>query len=132
VAPSQDTVAEWSPAGTPEACKAIVMIEFCALVATVMLPVSIPVEAGVKVTLRAAISPGFKIVPIAIPLKVKPGPEILIFVIVTAELVEFVNVSITFLLSPRATFPRLALDAFTLNCPGTTVASFLATAEQPD
>jgi hypothetical protein len=86
------------------------MLELCALLVMVMVPVSVPMTAGVKVTLRAAISPGFKIVPIAIPLKVKPGPEILILVIVTAELVEFVKVSITVWLSPRAAFPRLALD----------------------
>ena len=89
---------------------------------TVMLPVPVPVLAGVKVTFRAAISPGFRIVPLGIPPAVKPGPETVILVIVTAEFVAFVKVTVTVLLSPRATLPRLRLEVLGPNCPALTVA----------
>ena len=50
--------------------------------------------------LSVAVSPGFKIVPLGIPLALKPGPDTLILPIVTAELVEFVKLIVAVLVSP--------------------------------
>ena len=47
-----------------------------------------PVPEGVKVTFSVAMSPGFRIVPLGMPLAVKPGPEMLMVSIVTAEFVR--------------------------------------------
>lgn len=70
-----------------------------------------------------------------IPLALKPWPEMLMLSIVTAEAVVFVKLSVTVLLSPMGTLPKLMLDAFALN-----VASVMESAsalpfvgpEQPD
>ena len=87
------------------------------MLVTVRLPFWPPVAEGVKVTLRAAISPGFRIVPLGIPPAVKPGPETVMLMIVTAEFVAFLKLRLTVLLSPRATLPRLRLEALGPNCP---------------
>jgi hypothetical protein len=48
-----------------------------------MLPAAGPTDAGVKVTLSVAVCPGLKFVPFGMPLRLKPGPDMLIFKIVT-------------------------------------------------
>jgi len=77
-------------------------------------------------------SPGFRIVPLGIPLAVKPGPEMLTVIIVTAELVAFAKLTVTVLLSPRATLPRLRLEVLDPNCPALTMASFDAAVVVPE
>jgi hypothetical protein len=84
--------------------------------------------------LRVAVWPGFKIVPLGIPLALNPGPEMLILLMVTAELVEFVKLTVAVLVSPNATLPRLIVDVFALNCAPESTAFPLAAAipAQPD
>ena len=122
------------PAGTPVACRPTVTVGFEELLVTVMLPLWVPVAAGVNVMLRVAVWPGFKIVPLGIPLALKPGPDTLILPMVTEELVEFVKVTVAVLVSPNATLPRLMVDVFALNCAFESTAFPLAAAipAQPD
>jgi hypothetical protein len=110
------------------------MVELVALVVTVMLPAAFPTEEGVKVTFSTAVCPGLKFVPFGMPLRLKPGPDMLIFKIVTGVLLEFVKLSVTVLLSPKATLPRFRLDAFALNCPSSEFefGAALVTPVQPD
>jgi len=63
---------------------------------------------------------------------VKPGPEMLIVSMVTAELVLFVKVTETVLLSPRATLPRLTLEVLGPNCAALIMASFDASVVVPE
>jgi hypothetical protein len=101
-----------------------------------MLPVTFPVLAGVNVTLSVAVCPALKFVPAGIPLTLKPGPEILIFMIVNWEGVELVKVTATVLLSPSATLPRFKLNELAFNWFWETTESpfgaALVTPEQPD
>jgi hypothetical protein len=101
-----------------------------------MLPVAFPVPEGVNVTLRVAVCPALKIMPVGIPLTLKPGPAILTFLMVTGEPVEFVKLTVSVLLSPSATLPRFSVDVLALNWAGETTefasAAALATPEQPD
>jgi hypothetical protein len=108
------------------------MVEVEALLVTVTLPVCVPVLAGVKVTFSVAMSPGFRIVPVGMPLAVKPGPEMLMVSMVTAEPVLFVKLTETVLLSPRATLPRLRLEVLGPNCPALVMASFDARVVVPE
>jgi hypothetical protein len=77
-------------------------------------------------------SPGFRIVPLGMPLAVKPGPETLMVSIVTAEFVLFVKLTETVLLSPRAMLPRLTLEVLGPNCPALDMSSFDAAVVVPE
>ena len=116
------------PAGTPVACRPTVTVGFEELLVTVMLPLWVPVLAGVNVMLRVAVSPEFKIVPVGMPLALKPGPDTLIFMMVIAEAVEFVKLTVAVLVSPNATLPRFMVDVLALNCAPVKAGFPLATA----
>ena len=57
------------------------------------LPVAFPDAAGANVTFNVTVWLGFRIVPAGTPDALKPGPETLIFEIVTLELPEFWRVA---------------------------------------
>jgi hypothetical protein len=99
-----------------------------------MLPLWVPVAAGANVMLRVAVWPGLKIVPLGMPLALKPAPETLILSMVAEELVEFVKVTVAVLVSPNATLPMLIVEVFALNCAPDRTAFPLAAAipAQPD
>ena len=92
--------------------------EFEALLATVTLPATPPVAAGVKVTLKVPIWPGVSMSPADTPVEMKPGPEIVTFEIVIFELPEFVNVMARALLLPMFTLPKLSADVLAVSAPG--------------
>jgi hypothetical protein len=81
--------------------------EFVALLVTVTLPVTLPVAAGTKVTLKVAVCPGVRMVPADTPPALNPAPEMVTFEIVKLELSEFVSVTARVLLAPVFTFPKL-------------------------
>jgi hypothetical protein len=56
----------------------------------------------------------------------------LMVIIVTAEFVAFVKLTVTVLLSPRATLPRLRLEVLAPNCSALAVASFDAAVVVPE
>jgi hypothetical protein len=121
-------VAEWEIGWTPVPDKAIEAGEFEALLATETLPVTLPVAAGAKVTLRVTTCPGVMICPLDNPIHVKPGPEIVTFEIVMLELPELVNVTGRRLLLTVLTLPKLKADALAVSGPGTVrVAALLVT-----
>jgi len=81
-----------------------------------MLPVMLPVLAGVNVTFNVVLCPGDKIAPDA-PLALKPGPEMLTFEIVTLDVPEFVTEIGCDATLPTLTLPKLKDAGFTERVP---------------
>jgi hypothetical protein len=84
--------------------------ELVALLATEILPVTAPAEAGVKVAVKVAVCPGFSITP-ETPVALKPAPETVAPEIVTRELPALVSVTVCVPLLGMVTLPKLKEDA---------------------
>lgn len=63
-----------TPGDMPVPERGIVSVEFEAVDATVTLPLALPAEAGVKVTLKLALWPVGRVVGVVIPLTLYPLP----------------------------------------------------------
>jgi hypothetical protein len=85
-----------------------------ALLATLMLPVTLPPLAGSNVAANVELWPGAIMVPEDMPLALKPAPEMLMFEIVTLPVPEFVNMTVCMLAVDTATLPKLKLVALAL------------------
>ena len=85
-----------------------------ALLATVMLPVALPLLAGSNVAVNVALWPGVIIVPEEMPLSLKPGPETLTLEIVTLPVPAFVNVTVCMLAVDTVSLPKFRLVALAL------------------
>jgi len=101
----QDVVAMCPVAPVPE--RATVVVELLPLSMRVIIPVVKPSAPGVKVTFIASDAPGETVTPLEIPLAAKPEPPIETLETVMVELVVFVNVTVSVLLPPVLTFPKL-------------------------
>ena len=88
-----------------------------ALLATVTLPVTLPVDAGAKVTFSVTIWPGVMICPLLTPEAVKPAPEIMTLETVILELPELVKFMLKLLLLPTFTLPKVRVDALAASGP---------------
>src|SRR5437879_2132977 len=78
---------------TPVPLMEIVAGELVALLATVTVPVTLPVDVGAKVTFKAADCPAARTVLEETLLELKPPPEVLTPEIVTLELPVFLSVT---------------------------------------
>jgi len=87
--------------------------EFVALLATEILPVTLPAAAGAKVAVKVAVCPGVRITP-ETPVALKPAPETVTLEIVTLELPAFVSVTDCVLLFGMVTLPKLKDDELEL------------------
>ena len=89
----------------------------------VALPVTLPAEAGAKVTFKVAVCPGAKIAPEEMPPAVNPAPEMLTPETMTFEFPALVNVTLRALVLPVFTLGKLKLVWFGLrmNVAGDTV-----------
>lgn len=87
--------------------------EFVALLATEILPVTAPAEAGVKVAVTVVVCPGFSMTPEA-PVALKPAPDTVTVEIVTRELPAFVSVTVCVPLLGMVTLPKLREEALEL------------------
>lgn len=85
-----------------------------ALLVIATLPIALPVAAGANVTLRMALCPGAKMVPLGTPVALNPGPDTLVFEIVMVDWPESVNFKVKVPLLPRYTFPKFRLDVLML------------------
>ncbi len=92
--------------------------EFDALLATITLPVTLPVAAGANVTFSVTICPGVMICPLETPLAVKPAPEIVTLETVILELPEFVKFTPRELLPPTFTLLKFRLVVLGVSAPG--------------
>ena len=92
--------------------------EFGALLVTVTLPVTLPVEAGVKVAFSVAVCPEDRMVPVATPLALKPGPETLTFEIETPEPPALASVTGKLATASIVTLPKFSVDGLAFNWPG--------------
>ncbi len=87
--------------------------ELVALLATEMLPVTLPAAAGVKVAVKVAVCPGFSITP-ETPAALKPAPETVTLEIVTMEFPALVSVTGNVPVFGMVTLPKLNDDALEL------------------
>ena len=94
----------------------------------VTLSVTLPVAAGVKVTVKVAVCPGPRMSPLDRPLILKPAPEPekKTLEIVILALPELANVTLWLVLVPILTLPRLNVDALAVSCPGTALTMRVA------
>ena len=83
-----------------------------ALLATVIAPAMLPVDAGVNVTFRAALCPCAKVVLAPTPVTEKPAPLAATLEIVTLVFPVFVNVTPRELLLPTRMLPKSRLLVF--------------------
>jgi hypothetical protein len=95
----------------------IVAGELEALLATVTLPLTLPVAAGAKVTFNVAVCPTPMICPVEMPLALKPDPEMLTRESVTLDVPVLVSVVESGLLLPMRTLPKARFDVLDLSTP---------------
>ena len=121
---TQFKVAECETAGAPVPDRVTFAGELVALLATVTLPVTLPVAEGVKVTLRAAVCPGARICPVETPLAANPAPAIVTPNMVTSAFPALVNVTPKLPLLPMVTLvkSKLVVLAFRSNVAALTVS----------
>src|SRR5882757_1414235 len=106
---------------TPVPLMEIVAGELVALLATVTLPATPPVDVGANVTFRAADCPGARTVPEDTLLALKPAPVVLRPEIVMLALPELVRVTPRVLVAPVEILPKLRLAGLAFS---TTVEAF--------
>ena len=100
---------------TPVPLMEIVAGELVALLATVTVPVTLPVDVGAKVTFKAADCPAARTVLEETLLELKPPPEVLTPEIVTLELPVFLSVTPRVLVEPVSMLPKLKLVGLALS-----------------
>jgi hypothetical protein len=101
--------------------------ELLALLATVTLPLTLPVAAGANVTFSVTTCPGVMIWPLLTPVGVNPAPEIETLETVTLELPELVKFTLKMLLLPTFTLPKVRVDVLATSGPGTELTVSVAT-----
>lgn len=101
-----------SPTECEEPDKEIVAGEFVALLATLTLPVALPVAVGANRTVRVAVWLGVRVKPDVTPLALNPAPDTFTPEMVTFEFPLFVSVTVSELLLPTATPPKFKLVGF--------------------
>jgi hypothetical protein len=91
--------------------------EFVASLARTRVPLELPAAAGANATWIAWLVPGAMETAAVDPERLKPGPETVVWEIVTAAAPEFVSVNICELFEPIATFPKSTLVVFGASTP---------------
>jgi hypothetical protein len=98
----------------------IVRLGLEAFEVTVTLPLALPAEAGVNMTVKLALWPDVRVTGVEMPLKLNPVPLIATCEIVTLAPPVLVTVSNRDWLLPTVTLPKLRLVGFDPNVPGAT------------
>ena len=106
------------PGVTPVPDSGIVKVGFEAFEVMVTLPVRLPADTGVKVTLKLVLWPADSVTGTVIPLMLNPVPLIPAREIVTLDPPVLVTVSDSVCLVPASTFPKLRLVGFDPRPPG--------------
>lgn len=101
-----DGLAERPPC-VPVPLSAMERVGFEALVEIVMVPDALPAEAGARLAVKDACAPAAIVCPAVSPLTLKPAPEELAWLIVTALAPAFVSVTVWLLLVPTTTALKL-------------------------
>lgn len=121
-------VTEWEAlAPVPE--REMVSVPFEALLAMLMLPLALPVLAGLNVAVSVTDLPAATIVPADTPLALKPAPDSVTFEMVTLAVPAFVRVTVLSLLLETSTEPKfkLLVLAFRIYVPFTVRTAALLT-----
>ncbi len=119
----QDKETVWIPA--PE--MAVTTGEFVALLATVTLPVTLPLDDGSKVTVSVAACPADKISPADMPSVTKPAPETMTLEIVMSEFPALTSVTLWLAELDIATLPKLNAGELELSGSGAIPVSLTLT-----
>jgi len=99
---------------------ATVRVGFDAFDAMVTVPLALPADAGVNLTLKVALWPAVSVTGVVIPLRLNPLPLIEAWEIVTLAPPVFVTVSVRDWLFPTVILPKLRLVGFDPRAPGAT------------
>ena len=118
------TEAGWAP--VPE--RLITSDGFEAVLVMVTPPLTVPVAAGSKATLRVAVLPPEIIRPGDTPLGLKPAPVMLTPVMLMPLVPVFVRVTFRLVLVPRFTLPNDKLEELAVSAP---VAAFTVSTALP-
>jgi hypothetical protein len=97
---------EWLVAWTPVPESAIVPGEPVAVLVTVTVPLSLPEELGLKITLNVILCPAVRVTGVPAPLSVNPAPLSVICETITLALPELVTVTFCVDDDPVFTFPK--------------------------
>jgi hypothetical protein len=108
------------PGATPVPDRGLVSVGLDPFDVSVTLPVALPADAGVNVTVKVALCPAVSVTGVVIPLRVKPAPLIVAEEIVTLTPPVLVTVSDRDCLFPTVTLPKLRLVGFAPKAPGVT------------
>src|SRR5882672_3654665 len=100
---------------TPFPAREMVVGELLALLATMTLPVTLPVPSGAKDTFKVVDCPGARTVPEGTLLALNPVPEALTLEMVRLAVLEFLRVAASTLLLLVSTFPKLRVVGLTLS-----------------
>jgi hypothetical protein len=100
---------EYADGATPVPERAMVAGEFEALLATFMLPVTLPTIAGANVALSVTVLAGERMMPESPPPALKPAPATVTFEIVMLEFPALVSVTFCELLFDTVTSPNATL-----------------------
>jgi hypothetical protein len=98
----------------------MVRVGFEAFDVTVRLPLALPADCGVNVTVKVALWPAVRVIGVVTPLRLKPAPLIPTWEIVTLEPPVLVTVSDRACLLPTVTLPKLRLVGFDPSAPNAT------------
>jgi hypothetical protein len=109
-----------APGVTPVPDTGMARVGFEAFEVTVRLPLALPADCGVNVTVKVAPCPAVSVTGAVMPLRLNPVPLIPTCEIVTLEPPVFVIVSDRDVLLPTVTLPKLRLVGFDPSAPGVT------------
>ena len=109
-----------APGASPVPDKGIARVGLDAFEVSVTVPVVLPAETGVKVTVKVVLCPAVRVIGVVMPLRVNPEPPIVAEEIVTLEPPVLVTVSESDCLFPTVTKPKARLVGFDPRPPGET------------
>lgn len=96
---------------------AILRLEFAAVDASVMPPLTVPAELGANATWKTELWPGPRVRGNVSPLTVRPAPTTPAWVMVALVPPELLKVTGWLCVLPTVTFPKLMLAGFAPSCP---------------
>ena len=121
-----------TPADATFAVNGMLSVEFVALLPMARLPLAAPPDCGVIVTLKVVLCPAPSEAGKLRPVREKPVPEILAWLMLTLVPPELVRVSEMVLGVPTATLPKFKLPGAEVSAPAVTTSAARGTEREPE